>query len=754
MSKADSTDVFENGSGGRVFAGTNGFSPLPDFISGVEVALGRDIGDLTGVHPVDLHDVLDGMTEGFSLLGPEFTILYLNAEALRLETRTREQIIGRSHWELYPGSEEGPLGLLYKVAMRDRVAVNLEHRHTWLDGRFSWLDIRAFPTADGNLAVFFRDVTERHDADQKLRESEARFRGAVEAFADVLWTNDAEGRMRGEQPGWAALTGQSYDEYQGYGWSKAVHPHDAQPTIDAWEIAVSERRPFVFEHRVCRHDGMWRRFSIRAVPIFDADGAIREWVGVHHDITEMRESEMRFRQLADNITALFYIHELGEKRISYVNKQYELIWQQPENALFADMRSFMRDIHAEDRVGVEAALQRQFNGESTETRYRLIQPDGTIRYIHDRSFVTIDPDTGAPRVVGIAEDVTITTEARMQLARNAETFEALVRDNPFGVCVVDSEFRLLEVSQGAKSTFDGITPLAGRDFAEILRIVWQDPFATDAIGHFRNTLATGEPYISIKTIDARDNADGIQAYDWRINRIVLPDGSFGVVCYFYDLSERMALEASLQQALTDKDVLLHEIDHRVRNSLSMVAALLSMQGGSSPSAEVKQALTVAASRMQAVARVHERLYKGKELGIVEFGAYLKEVCQDLRESLQRERVELIVKTIPIDLPVDHAIPLGLITNELITNAFKHCGSGGATIDVGLTLSDDNLLLTVTDTGDGMPADYDATVRKGLGMQVISLLTRQVGGTLTSPAAGGRATFSLAIPIALNSTQDR
>lgn len=633
--------------------------------------------------------------------------------------------------------------------MRDRVAVNLEHRHIWTDGRISWLDMRAFPTVDGNLAVFFRDVTERHDADQKLRESEARFRGAVEAFADVLWTNDAEGRMRGEQPGWARLTGQSYDEYQGYGWSKALHPHDAQPTIDAWEVAVAERRSFVFEHRVCRHDGVWRRFSVRAVPILNDDGAIREWVGVHHDITDMRESEMRFRQLADNITALFYVHELGEKRVSYVNKQYELLWQQPENALFADMRSFMRDIHADDRASVEDALQRQFDGQSTETRYRLVRPDGTLRYIHDRSFVTINPDTGAPRTVGIAEDVTITTEARMQLARNAETFEALVRDNPFGVCVIDSEFRLLEVSQGAHSAFEGITPLAGRDFAEILRIVWQEPFATESIGHFRNTLATGKPYISVTTVEARANVDDIQAYDWRIDRIVLPDGSFGVVCYFYDLSERMALEASLQQALTDKDLLLREIDHRVRNSLSMVAALLSMQGGSSSSDEVKQALKVAASRMQAIARVHERLYKGKQFGIVEFGAYLKEICQDLRESLQRDDVILVVKSTPIDLPVDRAIQLGLIINELVTNAFKHCGDGAATINVKFASDGETLTLAVSDTGIGMAQDYDASARKGLGMQVIKLLAHKLGGSLILPNAGDAAIFTVKVPVADN-----
>ena len=296
------------------------------------------------------------MSEGFALLSPEFIVLDLNAETLRLEARKREEIVGRSHWTLYPGSEEGPLGLLYKRAMRDRVEVGLEHRHVWTDGRVSWLEMRAFPTDDGNLAVFFRDVTERHVAEQQLRESAERFQGAARAFADVLWTNDAEGRMTGEQPSWAALTGQPFEQYQDYGWAQAVHPDDAQPTIDAWERAVQERRLFVHEHRVRRHDGIWRRFAIRAVPVLNDDGSIREWVGVHTDITDLRESEVRFRQLAETIEAVFYIHEIDQPRISYVSPAYERIWQQSADELSADASAFMRVIHPDDRPMVEAAL--------------------------------------------------------------------------------------------------------------------------------------------------------------------------------------------------------------------------------------------------------------------------------------------------------------------------------------------------------------------------------------------------------------
>ncbi|WP_237478466.1 response regulator [Lichenibacterium dinghuense] len=139
-------------------------------------------------------------------------------------------------------------------------------------------------------ARLFRSI----EAENRERQaSEARFRAAIAAVQGVLWTNSAEGRMEGEQQGWGALTGQSRDEYQGFGWAAAVHPDDVDPTVAAWNEAVAERKTFVFEHRVRRHDGRYGTFAIRAVPILDEAGAVREWVGVHTDITEQRLAEAR-----------------------------------------------------------------------------------------------------------------------------------------------------------------------------------------------------------------------------------------------------------------------------------------------------------------------------------------------------------------------------------------------------------------------------------------------------------------------------
>jgi PAS domain S-box-containing protein len=133
------------------------------------------------------------------------------------------------------------------------------------------------------------------------------------------------------------------------------------------------------------------------------------------------------------------------------------------------------------------------------------------------------------------------------LEGSARTFESLIDGNPFGIYVVDASFRIARVSKGAQKTFANVRPLLGRDLAEVLHTLWPEPFASEAINRFRHTLATGEPYVATGTVEHRADIDETEAYDWRLERIALPDGQRGVICYFYDLTERQQLEARLRE---------------------------------------------------------------------------------------------------------------------------------------------------------------------------------------------------------------
>ena len=237
--------------------------------------------------------VIDAMSEGFVLMDENYRVLEMNAEAVRLDGRALGDMVGRSHWELWPGSIGTPVEAAHREAMEQRRPVSLRHHYT-SEGFDNWLELRVFPLAEGGTAAFFRNVNPAVSADVALRASEARFRAAVSAIG-VMWTNNANGEMAGDQPGWSQITGQTADQYQGFGWTEVVHPDDAQPTVDAWRRAVASRSAFQHEHRLRVQSGQWRLFSIRAVPVFDAQQQIIEWVGVHIDITEARRTEAALR---------------------------------------------------------------------------------------------------------------------------------------------------------------------------------------------------------------------------------------------------------------------------------------------------------------------------------------------------------------------------------------------------------------------------------------------------------------------------
>jgi len=234
-------------------------------------------------------DILERVADAFLVLDRQWRIVYANRSACRINQKPLAEFVGRDYWEEWPAAVGTALERQLRRVMSERVEAHFEHRYVM--GPYDvWLEIDAYP-ADGGISLFFRNITSRKNAQEELRRSEQRYRSLIDATAEIVWTNTPEGEMSGANAAWGGFTGQSEAEYQGFGWASAVHPEDAQPTVDAWREAVAARRPFLFEHRVRRHDGVYRTFAIRAIAVLEDGGSIREWVGVHTDVSEQKQAE-------------------------------------------------------------------------------------------------------------------------------------------------------------------------------------------------------------------------------------------------------------------------------------------------------------------------------------------------------------------------------------------------------------------------------------------------------------------------------
>lgn len=209
------------------------------------------------------------------------------------------------------------------------------------------------------------------------------------------------------------------------------------------------------------------------------------------------------------------------------------------------------------------------------------------------TFATRDERGEVSGFVSVMRDITHGKAEEARLRRQVDTFEALIANNPFGVYLVDADFTLRVISRGAQRVFTNVRPLIGRNFADILRAIWPESFASEAIGHFRRTLDTGLPYEAATTAEQRADVEAREAYDWRIERVTLPDERYGVVCYFYDLTER----EQWAQALAAREAELRDLNTDLERRVRARTAALNL-ANERLTAEIERREAVQAAQLQ------------------------------------------------------------------------------------------------------------------------------------------------------------
>ncbi len=219
-------------------------------------------------------------------------------------------------------------------------------------------------------------------------------------------------------------------------------------------------------------------------------------------------------------------------------------------------------------------------------------------------------------------------------------------------------------------------------------------------------------------------------------------GLEGVVCVASNISRQKEAEHKLLASLREKELLLKEVHHRVKNNLQVICSLLNLQAQELRDPEMLHLFQESQGRIRSMALIHEQLYRSSDLARIDFAAYVQELIGHLNQGLGSEAgpVNVRLDVQPLPLPLDLAIPCGMIVNELVSNALEHafpdCRAGE--IRVGFTRDDAGYCLTVADNGVGMPEARSAGEAASLGLKVVQALARQIRGKLDVRHDGGTA----------------
>lgn len=348
---------------------------------------------------------------------------------------------------------------------------------------------------------------------------------------------------------------------------------------------------------------------------------------------------------------------------------------------------------------------------------------------------------GEEVVITIARDISERYEAEEQLRKSEEMFRQLFKNAPIPIAFMDKHQEIKQINQAFTNIF-GYTKedvkginidrlLVSKEREEMAHKISKSVAKGNTVHHFskRRCKDGGEADVLIYGLPVMVNDK--------------PVAIFGI---YVDITDRRQAEEQVRKSLKEKEVLLAEIHHRVKNNLAVITGLLELQSYNTDSKEAQKVLQASQMRINSIALIHEKLYQNEDLSEISFDIYLEQLIEVIVTSLRSEQTQISidVQADPVQLTVNQAIPCGLILNELITNAYKHAFPyrERGTINISLQKEDADIHLCVQDDGVGIDEDIDFNKPQSLGLTLINTLSKQLNGTSSFEAIDPGTEFCL------------
>ena len=657
-----------------------------------------------------------------------------------------------------------------------------------------WLKVSVFSPEKGYFVAVFEDVTERRRAEEALQESEKKYHGLYDSMMDAFATVAMDGRIM--------LFNESFREMIGYEKDEVYNLTYSDLTPDKWHAFEAEiiknqvlMRGYseIYEKEYRRKDGTVFPVELRTFLLKDDAGNPQGMSSIVRDITGRRQAEaaiLESRQILEGILNTIPVRIFWkDKELTYLGCNTPFArdagFEKPEDIIGKDdysmsWREQAELYRADDRAVIESGKPKLMIEEPQTT------PAGETIYLYTNKLPLLDARGNGIGVLGTYLDVTERRQAEEAIRESRQLFMDIISFLPDPTFVIDNDGKVLAWNR-ALEQLSGVPagdiigkgdyeyslwqygkrrPIlidlvhypdeaAGRqEYTNIQRegrtVIAQTEIIQPGSGHKTTLLLVASPLIdtqgkitgaieSMRDISRLREAEAELA---RINKnleIIVRDRTKALED---EVVVRKQAEAAIKESLDEKVILLREVHHRVKNNLQIIISLVNLQMRQTNDPGVKLIMSETQNRVRAMSLVHEKLYRSESLTQIDFADYTRFLATQLFSFFgmdsRRVRLDLAMGKIMVD--INTAVPLGLIMNELVSNALKHAfpDNREGTISISGGEEGDLITLVVRDNGIGIPEALDWKNTTSLGLQLVTSLIGQIDGTITLDRDNGTA----------------
>ncbi len=463
----------------------------------------------------------------------------------------------------------------------------------------------------------------------------------------------------------------------------------------------------------------------------------------HYKIKNQLEAEQQRLKKAQKLARVgWWSYEAKDDRVIWSDVLFDILDVDKEN-FEGTFEDFYELVHSDDREKLARVMERAEHSEEPLDYVLRLQSPKTDEIIHARCRAKseLDEQGKLKKLSGVLQDVTDQKKAQNELKRRKELFESLFLDSPVAIVMIDTEGTIQKLNRSYEDLFGySEEELKGKDLLK--HQLPEDRY--DEIDEIYKNVFSNEG-VSKYYEDQRITKNG-EEKDLLVGALPVevegePIAAFGI---YTDITKLRRVERNLKESLKEKEVLLSEIHHRVKNNLAIISGLLLLESMNwEEESTVYKVLMQSKLRIHSMAKIHEKLYESKDFANLNLENYVSELVDTISLSMNGEEngIDINIECDDIALNINQALPSALIVNELVTNSFKYAFNGGQNneLEVKFLQDNDRINILVADNGPGLPADFETMADTSLGHQLVRQLVKQLDGDINVTSEENKGT---------------